>query len=266
MTDQHDPLNELASAHLDGRTTPDEAARVTSDPALAARVARFESARAALRATANEPGDARDRDAAIAAALAVFDEQHVNAVTPLRARSWWSDRRTLRVAAVAAAVALLALAAPLLGRLDREPDENEASVAESDAPLDEKAADDGSGVGGVADRTQAPGAADAATALAVPPDLGAFADLDALAAAVRARMDPAYGADTTSAVDASTTTMGAPACEEVLAALGPRARYSAVATVDEQPVVVVAAERDDATVELVVLDRATCAELTRSPL
>ena len=72
MTDPHD-FDELASAHLDGATSPEEAALVAADPALQARVEELRAVRDAL-ARGCPPVDADRRDAAIAAALAAFDE------------------------------------------------------------------------------------------------------------------------------------------------------------------------------------------------
>ena len=64
MTD-HDPLDDLASAHLDGVTTPEEAARVAADPELVARV---EALRAVRAAVASSPAaDPDRREQAIAA-------------------------------------------------------------------------------------------------------------------------------------------------------------------------------------------------------
>ena len=47
MTDPHD-LDELASAHLDGATSPEEAALVDADPALQARVEELRAVRDAV--------------------------------------------------------------------------------------------------------------------------------------------------------------------------------------------------------------------------
>ena len=64
MTDDEtpDPLDDLASAHLDGLTSPDDAARIEGDPALAERVAAFGEVRELLRAPVAI--DARRREAA----------------------------------------------------------------------------------------------------------------------------------------------------------------------------------------------------------
>lgn len=269
MTDQHDPLDDLASAHLDGHTTPEEVARVATDPVLSARIARFETARAALRATAAEPVDPHERDSAIAAALTAFDEGHDHVVRPVaafRARRWWVAPRALRLAGVAAAVALLALAVPLLGRLDRDGDEDVASI-------DERAGADRGETGDAAtDLSEtAGGVPGAATAAPGPDDLGSFEGLRALAAAVRDRLEASTtagsSADAALVPEAATTTARVSACDEELARrFGPASRYSALATLDGEPVTVVVYEDGDGALELVVVDRAACTEVTRTPL
>ena len=81
MTDPF--LDELASAHLDGVTTPEEAARVAADPALQARVEALRRVRAAVSEA--PPADPVARDAAIAAALTAFGEEPD---APAPRRSW----------------------------------------------------------------------------------------------------------------------------------------------------------------------------------
>ena len=92
MTDDtFDPRDELASAHLDGATTPTEAEEVAGDPELAARVEGFAATREAVR-TGDLPIDEERRETAIAAALAAFDVQ--DAPIPItrarRARQSWA--------------------------------------------------------------------------------------------------------------------------------------------------------------------------------
>ena len=70
MTDPF--LDELASAHLDGATTPEEAARIAADPSLQARVEALRQVRAALGEV--PPADPVAREAGIAAALEAFAE------------------------------------------------------------------------------------------------------------------------------------------------------------------------------------------------
>ena len=84
MTDP--TFDELASAHLDGATTPEEAARVAADPALQARV---EELRRIRDAVAEVPSvDPARRDAAIAAALAAFADDGSADGRDARRRRW----------------------------------------------------------------------------------------------------------------------------------------------------------------------------------
>lgn len=264
MTDQHDPLDDLASAHLDGQTTGEEAARITADPVLSARVARLAAVRAALQRTATEAVDPAERETAIAAAMAALDDGRVGTVTPLATRprrSWWTDNRALRLAAAAAAVVLLALAAPLLGRLDSDPDEDVASV-ESEAGVDEAAP----GAGSAGATLEA--AEDAAGAFSTTDELGSFDDLPALTAEVRARI-ASDGATSTRAApavpDAGATTAAGAVCADAVAGLEP-VSYRAHATFDGRSAVVVVHEDPASAPEVVVLDATSCAELGRARL
>jgi hypothetical protein len=103
----HDNLDavELASAYLDGEATADERARVEGDPALLAEVERLRRVRDAVAATS--PAPPAQRDAAIAQALAAFDELQVDAPTPpnvvpmsSRRRARWMQGLTAAAAAV----------------------------------------------------------------------------------------------------------------------------------------------------------------------
>ncbi len=111
MMADHDNFDavELASAYLDGEATADERARVESDPALLAEVERLRRVRAAVVVT--PPAPPAQRDAAIAAALAAFDELQAGAPTPpnvvpiaSRRKAHWMQGLT-----AAAAVAVLVL-------------------------------------------------------------------------------------------------------------------------------------------------------------
>jgi hypothetical protein len=97
----------LASAYLDGALTDEERARAEADPEVMAAVDRLGQLRRALAAL--EPPDRARRDAAINAALGLFDsESQVTApppVTSLAARRW---TRWLMPAAAAAVVVILA--------------------------------------------------------------------------------------------------------------------------------------------------------------
>jgi len=67
-----DDLDELASAYLDGETTPEETARVEADPLLVERVEELRLISEAAATPVTPPPEAA-RESAIAAALAAFD-------------------------------------------------------------------------------------------------------------------------------------------------------------------------------------------------
>ena len=113
MADDPQPnAAELASAYLDGEATPDERARVEGDPALLAEVERL---RAVAAAVAEVPAPSADRrDAAVAAALAAFDELRVGTTPPPAPPATVSSldrrrqaRRMQALTAVAAAAVLV---------------------------------------------------------------------------------------------------------------------------------------------------------------
>jgi hypothetical protein len=130
--DSHSPLPDsapdefdlLASRVLDGDVEPAERARAEADPAIAARIAAMALLRAELRdLPAIDPAiTAR----AVAAALAVFDEQHgslaaaagtttgaetpLAPVVPLRRRTGWSNALPWLGAAAAAAALVVGVA------------------------------------------------------------------------------------------------------------------------------------------------------------
>lgn len=195
MTDP-DHLDELASAHLDGTTSPEEAAQVAADPALQARVDELRAVRAAVGAL--PPVDAARRDAAIAAALAAFEEGDsgaedgpaagVTSLAAVAARRGPSPR-ALRLVGVAAAVVLLAALVPLLGRLGSSDDAETATrgqtFEETGSSISDGATSD-AGSAPLAGST-VPEGTTTASAAAPPTDLGRFDDLAALVAAVDAR-------------------------------------------------------------------------------
>lgn len=194
MTDP-DHLDELASAHLDGTTSPEEAAQVAADPALQARVDELRAVRAAVGAL--PPVDAARRDAAIAAALAAFEEGDsgaedgpaagVTSLAAFAARRGPSPR-ALRLVGVAAVVVLLAVLVPLLGQLGSSDDAETATrgqtFEETGGPISDGAASDAESAP-VAGSTVPEGTT--TSAAAPPTDLGRFDDLAALVAAVDAR-------------------------------------------------------------------------------
>lgn len=201
---QPEPLDELASAYLDGATTPVETARVEADPELLARVEALRAVRVAL-AVAPLVDDER-REHAIAAALAAYDEQHqapssataLGSLTPLTSRRRGPSPRAWRVVGAAAAMAALAALVPLLASLSSDTSSDDSTTA--------SVADDTS--------AQVPsGAAEAdlstsTTAATAPGYLGSFESDDALVQALRdtpideqAAMAPDVGADPASCVD-----------------------------------------------------------------
>lgn len=265
-----DERDELASAHLDGATTREDAARVASDPQLAGRVERFAMVRDALRATPDQPVDLARRDAAIAAALDAFAdgpapatgaEGTADAVALVRPTRHLPRRRTLQLIGAAAAVVLLAVAVPLLGRLgsDRRDDTASSSFDATGSSLatpPEAAAE----AGGTGDDGEAGGlgAFDAAS----PTDLGAFADLASLRATVRDQVQKSAAsttaAPTIAADDQSERTTCSP---EPFATVV----YLARAHLDDQPVTVLVREDAEGARTLVVLD-AACAVVSEEPL
>jgi len=201
MTDLPDPLDELASAHLDGATTEEEAARIAADPELQARVEELRVARDALQ-TAVAPVDPARRDAAVAAALAAFHEADATdrpATARVTSLADVASRRrspglALRVLGAAAVLVLVALLVPLLAGEGGD-DAETADASREDADLEETAGDafdDGSEApaqpeSGTASEaaggTDAPTTTRAALYDLVGP-LGSFEDVDALAAAI----------------------------------------------------------------------------------
>jgi len=179
-----DPLDELASAHLDGATTAEEAARVEADPDLLARVEALRAVRAAL-AVAPLVDDER-REHAIAVALAAYDEQRrapgaaaAGSLTPLAARRHRPSPRAWRVVGAAAAVAALAALVPLLASLS--PD---SSSDDSATPADARTADTNAQVPVGAAESGANTSTTGPTAPAYLP-LGPFQNDDALLQAIR---------------------------------------------------------------------------------
>jgi hypothetical protein len=193
MTDPNDPLDELASAHLDGLTTAAEAARIDADPDLTARVEAMRAVRAQLR-DLRPPVDEGRREAAIAAALAAFDDPELAEVTPLRRR----HATRLRVIGAVAAVALLALLIPTVTRLGEQgPDDDLASEIQEDHG-DSGAGAERDSTFGAMESAPENDASDQATALEAPyastttagamaalVTLGTFADEASLLTAVR---------------------------------------------------------------------------------
>jgi hypothetical protein len=183
MTDPHE-LDDLASAHLDGATTAEEAARVAADPALRARVEQLRAVREALAHV--PPVDAGVRDQAIATALSALDEGDrpvapVAPVTELASRRRGLSRRMVRAIGAAAVVLLVALLVPVLSR-GHDQDDNE--TASPDTTGNEADADEGTASEAEELAPEAAAGGDAAGDLSARSTLGAFGDLDALATAL----------------------------------------------------------------------------------
>lgn len=189
-----DPFDELASAHLDGTTSPEEAARVAADPALQARVEELRTVRAALQAL--PPVDAARRDIAIAAALAAFAEIEADGVAddsqparvtalPTAAARRRPSPRVLRLVGAAAAAVLLAALVPLLGRLSSSDDADEATSSQDFEETGGAVGDDDSGAAESAPgaESSAGGATTTLSSGSLSTDLGRFDDLAALEAA-----------------------------------------------------------------------------------
>jgi hypothetical protein len=249
MTDHHDP-DELASAHLDGATTAEEAARVEADPALRAQVETMREVRAAIQSAVEADPDRRD--AAIAAALAAFDDEGADGgpatatVTPLAPRRTLSPtaRRVLGAAAVAA---LLALLVPLLANGGSDDAETaDASFEETGSAIGDAEATTGDG-GGVA----APSAgATSTTAARELRALGTYDDVDDLLDALgsdEAALFSEDGAD-------RPQTVSPPRCD----ANQYRAASSLAVAVVAGQRVVVSLVPEDGGVRAVVVDADTC--------
>jgi hypothetical protein len=245
--------DELSSAYLDDEATPEERARVESDPALLARAEELRSVRDALAVPVTPP-PAADRDARISAAL------RASGVVDLdRARG----RRRLRIASIAAAVVLVLGAAGVLIRSADQDTKKFAAVSgsigsASDQVTAEKAATGAGGAGTAA--------APLSTAAARAP-LGSFADRAALVAAVQSQVDrdrlqskQAQPTTTAALSDAA----GGPAPPSCSATAPPDAIdqvYAATAVLGRGAVQVDVFTVGDGSNVLVVTDVADCTEL-----
>jgi hypothetical protein len=248
MTDPHRPdLDELASAHLDGTTSPEDAARLAADPVLRARVERLREIQAAIRA--EPPVDEARRESAIAAALAAFAEEAAEVtpaaratVTPLAPRRAPSPRanQLLRIAAV---VILVALLVPLVLSLGDGGGDDEASFDRTGAAI-EGANDGGEDTSAQAGGEVAPESDGATLDGADVPDLGSFDDLDALARATSRLAEERQ--QTLSTVPAADSSTRAFQCRPDVGGV------RATATVAGEPVVVVIGRTGDRTVVTVL--------------
>ena len=185
MNDFDPILDEIVSAYVDGVATPDERARVESDPALVERAATFRRLHDALAAPPEPAGD-EVRNALIARALTAT-------ATPGATVHTLRSRRSATLGPIAAAAAVIAMFFGLGTWLVASQDNNDAGDASSTAaPAPNEALMDakgqsGSGAAattpaGALAQAGAPTAADAAKAVRVY--LGAFADEPSLRQAV----------------------------------------------------------------------------------
>lgn len=280
-SDDLDPRDLLASAHLDGLTSAEEAARVAADPDLQSRVAAMEAVRAALRAPV--PIDETARDRAIAAALDAFPDARGGTVTDLAAVAArrGSASRVRRLVGIAAALLLIALAVPVLGNLtDDGGDEDMAATAldessdrsseGAEAARDDDAGDDateeaapGAGSQGPASAgsSELGGADGLARRLAAVDlgDLGSREDLrDAVQAALRRFEEREAPAPVTSSADASAAELGCTERAQGAGGAGSVLVLSGTAVLDGREVRVTVIERADGRRTLTVADAAGC--------
>jgi hypothetical protein len=233
-----DGADEVISAYLDGEATPEEVARVESDPRLQARL---EVLRAAATAGAAAPAPSReaDRERIIAAALDAAGPSPRRAeVVDLDEARRRRARRLAPLLTAAAAILVVLFAIPLLAGLGDDDGDNQAATGVSEPPPE---ISDEAG-GAAAATTAAPGVAAPTASAAFPQDLGAFADEAALVDVVDELASTAEGlaaaesATTTAAADAGSGRFDcAAAIAQANTALGPL-RLTAVATVAGQPV------------------------------
>jgi hypothetical protein len=208
----HDEFDasELASAYLDGEVSDDERARVESDAALVAEVERLRRVRAALGDVPS--ASAPSREAAIAAALSTFDEQHTTdaerpgerpSVVPLdrHRRARWMQGIT-----AAAAVALIVVGGFAIANRDDDDDEATTAREQASEPI-----------------AQPPGGAALDAATSPAPAVPAAAPTTTVAAAV--------GDDTTSELEQAEVPMAA-----AVPATGPTANVLSEAAT-AQPVI-----------------------------
>ena len=200
------PDDEVVSAYLDGEATPDEAARVESDPALQARLGEM---RAVVRAVAGPlpPVAADAREALIARVLAAAAEDRPAPVTtpaapPAKVVDFEAARarrerfrRGIRIASIAAAVAAI-LALPVLAGLGDSGD----SEGDAAAPTLENFAEEADESGGAA----AGLAADEAAPVVHAGDLGSFDDERELGTELARRAESAPAARAEDVQDQST--------------------------------------------------------------
>jgi hypothetical protein len=277
MTDRPlDRRDELASALLDGEPVGDARA---ADPAVRARAEQLRAVAEAVRAPV-PAAPASARDAAVAAALEVFDAAGAEPVpgspSPSPGR-WWQrgsgppDRR-LRLLGAAAAVLLVLAAIPVVASLSRTADDDTASApaaeaepdADGDALMETFTADGADDLGAAAADAADPGdelrqaAGDAGGGGGVGlVDLGVHDDAETLAAraAAAAGLDP-EGEDADEAVAAPAPVAGSgPPGVTTTVADDPRPCEAEIAALDGDLLLVGLARLGVDAVVVAVLDR-----------
>jgi hypothetical protein len=270
-----DPVDELASAHLDEAAAPEEAERAIEDPDVAARVREFAAVRRTLRATP-APVAPATRDSAIRAALAAYDDERAGATgrrrrvvradaAPRAGRPAWA-----RAVGVAAAVVLLAAVVPVLVDGDHGDDDRATTAAEdvgrpsaapgaanaepyggAEADTSSAAPPAGGGAG-----SAAPADAEALAATADIPHLGGHDDVATLAERVRRQLDgPGEPEQATAPPPPAVATCLARAIDAAVARAG-AVVLMATATLGGRSTTVVVTEVADEGRTLLVLDHA----------
>ena len=280
MTDhdlpEPDERDLLASAYVDGETTPEEAARVEADPALLARAADFRTARALVASPPPPPPGALD--AAVREALVDPADQPVvlaDARHRRRALTW------LGPAAVAAVVLLVLLALPIVLLGVGSTDDSDQTVAGGSA--DDDTAGEASGDAATSEEGAGGNAGDESTAERDTDDLGAVEDIQTLERQLKLAMGPAAPAVPRTSVadqagpeasgggdDAASYTSGF-ACEGAMRQREPSLGspvYGARLTYAGEAALVQAFATSNAPgqVVAVVVRQADCSELTRVTL
>jgi len=262
---QPDDLDELASAHLDGTTSAEEAARVAADPALLARVEELRAVRDAVAAL--PPIDPARREAAIAASLAAFAEEGaaaaalapVASLAAVAARQRQSPARYLRLVGAAAAVVLLAALVPLLGKLGESDDAAEATSGGFE--------DAGSSIGESAPEAAADSGAGATTTTAAGATyLGSYASLADLVAAIEDRDESDAGSDASTLGAQGSNGSGCPTDRSDELTGSSKSAIVSSATVAGDPVVVVILSAPDGARTLLVFSADGCERLLERSL
>jgi len=265
-----DPLDELASAILDGEASAAELARAV-EPEVAERVARFAVVADAVAGPVPPVAEA-SRDAAIDAALAAW--RAGDGVEGGRGRDELTARRqrtarltrTLRIAGAAAAVvAVVALGAVVLDGGSPSTEDAATSAADSEEAGGEavpdaasesieggSAADDGADAGAYEVVPSSP--------TAFTSDLGTFESAGALLDEAAERRGAAMREQGSSNVDSTVLALEALECSAPDLA---GTIEAATATLDGRRVVVFTADQPDGEIAVVVLDAVTCDEIAR---